>query len=573
MKLLWTAIPTVLLALSSSAQSTWYVSASAVGPGDGSQASPYVSLQYAIAQASTLSGDTLLVLPGSYAEQINYAGKTLAIRSTLGAYRTILQGSVFDSDSLVSVVSGEGTGTMLEGFTLRDGAGHLVGSEARGGAVFVQSSTLEIRHCIFRENGRRSAAPLFVRYGGAIHGDGATLIVEDALFHGNLVADGGGAAVHLTSSSATIRNSGFAFNRIISCPGDCGRGAGMWFEGATLAVEDCWFQENFAGAGGGAYVGGGAAQFLRCRFELNQAGDGALQPSWGAGLLGAPTATVFARRCVFANNLALSTGLLGGAGAGAAGALLEHCTLSGNAATLASVPGAGTTAQNCSLENCIVWNNSASGPALSGSSNATYSDLQESLPGIGNFSLDPKYFAESVADYHLQSGSPCIDAGNPSSPLDPDGSLADSGAFTHSPTYSGGPTVYCTSKVNSLGCLPTMRHNNFDPSVFGPPLVVFATGILGQQNGLLFWGTAPGSFPFLGGTMCISSALVRTSLQSSGGSSGSCSGTYYFSWTSGYLAAQNLSAGSSAYCQFWYRDPADPFTVGITDAVAIQFVP
>ena len=32
-------------------------------------------------------------------------------------------------------------------------------------------------------------------------------------------------------------------------------------------------------------------------------------------------------------------------------------------------------------------------------------------------------------DYHLQPDSPCIDAGDPTSPLDPDNTIADIGAF------------------------------------------------------------------------------------------------------------------------------------------------
>ncbi len=47
-------------------------------------------------------------------------------------------------------------------------------------------------------------------------------------------------------------------------------------------------------------------------------------------------------------------------------------------------------------------------------------------PGTGELSVDPKFVSSS--DYHLQSGSPMINAGDPST-FDPDGSRADMGAY------------------------------------------------------------------------------------------------------------------------------------------------
>ncbi|MFQ5771988.1 MAG: right-handed parallel beta-helix repeat-containing protein, partial [bacterium] len=52
-----------------------------------------------------------------------------------------------------------------------------------------------------------------------------------------------------------------------------------------------------------------------------------------------------------------------------------------------------------------------------------------SEPGTGSISEDPLFVDPSNGDYHVQSNSPCIDAGDPDSPLDPDGTRADMGAI------------------------------------------------------------------------------------------------------------------------------------------------
>jgi hypothetical protein len=81
------------------------------------------------------------------------------------------------------------------------------------------------------------------------------------------------------------------------------------------------------------------------------------------------------------------------------------------------------------LTNCILWGNTAtSGPQLALYENSSvaidYCDLQGGLPGIvvdrssfvtwgpGNTDADPLFVDAASADYHLQAGSPCIDAGD-----------------------------------------------------------------------------------------------------------------------------------------------------------------
>ena len=55
-------------------------------------------------------------------------------------------------------------------------------------------------------------------------------------------------------------------------------------------------------------------------------------------------------------------------------------------------------------------------------------------PGIGDIYENPRFVDSHNGDYHLSSESPCIDAGDPNSPLDPDSTRADMGAFYYHQT-------------------------------------------------------------------------------------------------------------------------------------------
>ncbi|MGV3636962.1 MAG: lamin tail domain-containing protein, partial [Flavobacteriales bacterium] len=74
------------------------------------------------------------------------------------------------------------------------------------------------------------------------------------------------------------------------------------------------------------------------------------------------------------------------------------------------------------------------------------------LEGIGNLNTDPLLVHPSTGNFELQPGSPCIDSGDPLSPLDGDGSAADRGAYyTHQGDF--GLTVHineCNYHSSSL---------------------------------------------------------------------------------------------------------------------------
>jgi hypothetical protein len=95
-------------------------------------------------------------------------------------------------------------------------------------------------------------------------------------------------------------------------------------------------------------------------------------------------------------------------------AILRNNTICDNSATTGG--GGGLYESRGAIVNCIIWGNSASGEGdqLHESSTPTYSCIQDwTEGGTGNISADPRFVDASNGDYHLQAGSPCIDAGYP----------------------------------------------------------------------------------------------------------------------------------------------------------------
>jgi len=137
------------------------------------------------------------------------------------------------------------------------------------------------------------------------------------------------------------------------------------------------------------------------------------------------------------------------------------------------------------------------------------------------------------------------------------------------------PTIYCTAKVNSLGCTPQVATQGVPSLSIADSFYVTASQVLNNKSGILFWGTASNSAPFKGGTMCVQTPVKRTPIQSSNGNASGtdCSGTYSFHFSHAYMASKGLNAGTSVYAEYWSRDVASSFGVGLTDAAAFDVVP
>ena len=139
--------------------------------------------------------------------------------------------------------------------------------------------------------------------------------------------------------------------------------------------------------------------------------------------------------------------------------------------------------------------------------------------------------------------------------------------------------TYCVPKTNSLGCNPIIWSKGTPCMTCSAPFTIDAVNIISKKNGLLFYGYGPANLPWLGGTLCVQPPLRRTSILNSQGvfPPNNCSGAYTFdmnAWIQS-LTDPFLTVGSTAFAQFWYRDPAHPdgTGIGITDAATFTVCP
>jgi predicted outer membrane repeat protein len=114
----------------------------------------------------------------------------------------------------------------------------------------------------------------------------------------------------------------------------------------------------------------------------------------------------------------------------------------------------------------------------------SYSDIQGGWTGTGNIDADPLFADPPGGDFQLTwvnypdpdtSKSPCIDAGDPSSPFDPDGTVADMGAYYFDQVYAGSEDFQAGAGEGLL------RQNN--PNPFNSSTTIrFITGISGMAT-------------------------------------------------------------------------------------------
>ena len=136
------------------------------------------------------------------------------------------------------------------------------------------------------------------------------------------------------------------------------------------------------------------------------------------------------------------------------------------------------------------------------------------------------------------------------------------------------PSIYCTAKSNSVGCVPEIDFLGTPSASAGSGFFLQATGVLNRKSGFLIYGTTGRQAArFFGGTLCVETPLHRTIAQSSGGSAtgNDCTGVYSFDFNARIASGIDplLGVGTTVNAQYYSRDPgfAPPNNVGLTDAI------
>ena len=98
----------------------------------------------------SVDGDTVLVQPGTYIENINYNGKLITIKSAYGPENCIIDGN--QNGSVVTFENNEDSTSILDGFTIIHGLGDGSWSFWSGGGITTVNSSPTIKRCIIKNN-------------------------------------------------------------------------------------------------------------------------------------------------------------------------------------------------------------------------------------------------------------------------------------------------------------------------------------------------------------------------------------------------------------------------------------
>jgi hypothetical protein len=328
---------------------------------------------------------------GNYRGNFKFTEKAVTIRSRAGPEGTTLAGKSPAPQPVVTINQGK-----LLGFTITGGWAYY------GGGIRAYG-TAEVGNCIVTGN--------------------RVIIYGDPYMDRFPVGSGGGI---FADEEARITNCRIQrnFARLT--------GGGLAATGNTV-IEQSAISRNRAGtSGAGLLIGEGSVTVRNCRITRNtiylgQAGGLLIkQPPFGS----ATTATL--TNTLIANNQAGN----GGSGlvvSGGAQATLINCVIYGNLAESGQGErGLLRLTHNVQMLNTIIWGNRGELPRRTLAAITEYSNIQNLSPTLlnGNIDTDPLWVDPQRGDFHLQPGSPCIDAGHPGDAYrDLDGSRNDMGLY------------------------------------------------------------------------------------------------------------------------------------------------
>jgi hypothetical protein len=122
------------------------------------------------------------------------------------------------------------------------------------------------------------------------------------------------------------------------------------------------------------------------------------------------------------------------------------------------------------------------------------------------------------------------------------------------------PVPYCTSKLTSSFYTPVIGWTG-TPSVAGTGFAVTLSDAEPNKNGLVFYGYASSGVPWQGGYRCVQAPLTRTPAITT-----DANGDASYDVDLG-----SVTAGETRFYQWWFRDPLDTFTVGLSNGLEVTY--
>ena len=346
------------------------------------------------------NGDTVLVAPGTYVENINFSGKAITVTSSGGAAQTVLDGGM--SAPVVTFSGGEGLNSVLNGLTLQNGRSTFASFYEAGG-IYVGSASPTITNNVIQNNAACSDG------GGISVGRGSPLIQGNTIQNNTQSACSGG------SGGSGIAIGGIGSAQIIG----------------NLIANNSWRSGN----GGGISLNAAGTPTIRGNIITGNTATGVSPAAQGGGIYAANNSNaLIVQNLIYNNNAGQGSGIYLSVSSGDRGPLLVNNTIiGGSGSNLGSalyaigfdnqvvlfnnllVGASGQNAVYCdgtyqSQPPTFTNNNSfsASGTAFAGT-------CAGSAGQNGNVSADP-LFVNSASDFHLQPTSPAIDAGTNAAP-------------------------------------------------------------------------------------------------------------------------------------------------------------